>query len=313
MTITRTPLGSRSGSLRLGVVLGAVGLAGVLALSACSASGSASDAATPAPTGSAAAPAEGAPAFGGGGVSGEIAAISGSTLQVQDTESQTAVSYSADTAITRTVEGSLSDVTVGGCVTAFVGGAPTSDESADDSGAAASVIISAAVDGACTTGAFAGGGTPPDGANGFDGGTPPTDLPEGMTPPTDLPDGVMPTGAPGAGGGAGFGGLTTGLVTAVSGTGFTVQATAADGTTSTEEVTVDDSTSFTRTESTDSSALVVGACVTAMGEADDKGSVVATSLAVSTAGDNGCSAGFGGQRPGGGQGSAPSGTSGSGS
>ncbi|MCS5717054.1 DUF5666 domain-containing protein [Herbiconiux sp. CPCC 205763] len=325
MTISRVSRVIRPRSIRFGAALGAVGLAGVLALSACSSSGSASDAASPAPSGSAAGPgaAEGAPAFGGGGVSGEIAAISGTTLQVQDTESQTAVSYTADTAITRTVEGALSDVSAGVCVTAFTGGAPTTDGSAadeddavPDDGSAASVIITAAVDGTCSTGAFPGGGTRLDGApDGFDGGTPPTDVPEGMTPPSDLPEGVMPT-APGDGAGGGaFGGLTTGLVTAVSGTGFTVEATAADGTVSTKEVTVDDSTAFTRTESTDATALVVGACVTAMGEADDKGSVAATSLAIEAAGADGCSAGFGARGPGGGAPgtSSTSGTSTSGS
>ena len=34
-------------------------------------------------------------------------------------------------------------------------------------------------------------------------------------------------------------------------------------------------TTYTRTQSADASALVVGACVTASGEADDKGAVVA--------------------------------------
>ncbi|SDY83476.1 DUF5666 domain-containing protein [Herbiconiux ginsengi] len=313
----RLSTSTRPRSARLGVALGVAGLAGVLALSACSSSGDAATSATGAPsTAAAGAPVAGAP--GGGGVSGEIAAISGSTLQVQDTDSQTAVTYTADTAITRTVEAALADVTSGVCVTAFTGGMPASDgatdDSADDSGAATSVIISAAVDGDCAAGAFPGGGS------GFGGGapptdlpegmTPPTDMPEGMTPPTDIPDGAMPTGAPGAGG---FGGLTTGLVTAVSGTGFTVQATDAEGTASTEDVTVDDSTTFTRTETTDASSLVVGACVTAMGEADDKGTVTATTLAVSAAGDDGCSTGFGRPGAGGGRGPAGSATTGSGS
>jgi hypothetical protein len=331
--------GSASGSRRrirslpFGLALGAAGLAGVLALSACASAGSASpsDAASTPGAGAVA----GAPMRAGGGVAGEIAAISGNTLQVQDAESQTAVSYTDTTTITRTVDAALADVTVGVCVTAFTGGGAAtldaggadatggSDDShasaADDTGAAASVAISDAVDGECTVGAFGAGGTPPERApSGTEGAT-------GATPPTDAPDRVMPTGAPGDGssgtvpagpgpGGGGFGGLTAGLVTAVSATSVTVQSTAADGTVSTDEVTVDDSTSFTRTESADASALVVGACVTAMGEPDDKGAVVATALALSAAGDDGCTAAVTMRGPGAGQRPAQSGaTTGSGS
>jgi hypothetical protein len=310
----------------------------------------------------------GTPMRGGGGVSGEIAAISGSTLQVQDSESQTAVSYTDTTTITRTVAAALADVTAGVCVTAFTGGAValdatdgagvpgatgdagsaggstgssgsgsdgssggsaatdgTSDSTGEGTGAAASVTISDAVDGECAVGAFGADGAPPEGLpvspDGSDATnvTPPTDAPDGLGP-----DGVRPTGVPGDGadgatgalpaGPGGFGGLSAGLVTAVTAAGFTVQSTAADGTTSTEDVTVDDSTTFTRTESADASALVVGACVTAMGEADEKGAVVATALAVAAAGDDGCSAAVTLRGPGGGQRPAqPGTTTGSGS
>ncbi len=313
MTLTRTI------SLRAGFVLAA---ASVLTLSACASSTTASS--TPAPT-SAPSQAEGR-APGGGGISGEIAAITGSTLQVQSSDSQTAVTYSDSTSITKTVAAALSDVTAGVCVTtmSFGGGADAGGGSTDTSstdaagtdaaGAATSVMISAAVDGACETPGFGGAG------GGFPGGdgTPPTDLPDGATPPTDAPDGVTPTGAPGdsgMGGGGGFGGFTSGLVTAVSASSITVETTDADGASSSTEVSVDDSTSYTSTAGADSSALAVGACVTAQGEADDSGAVTATSLTVSEAGEDGCSTGFGGAQggPGGMGGQRPSGSGSSGS
>ncbi|WP_290802960.1 hypothetical protein [Herbiconiux sp.] len=296
-----------------GVLLAA---AGVFAMSACASTTASSDS-VPAATSAAGAPAGGLP--GGGGTSGEIAAITGTTLQVQDTDSQTAVTYSDSTTITQTVAAALSDVTAGVCVTTVSGGfggagAPGSsstDSSSTDaaSTAATSVTISAATDGTCTTGF--------GGAGGFaaGGGTPPTDFPDGAMP-TDVPDGVMPTGAPdgsSGAGAAGFGGFASGLVTAVSGTTITVQTTSADGTTSTTDVTVDGTTTYSTTKTADASALVVGACVLAQGESDSSGTVAATSLAVSEAGDSGCSTGFGagpgGQRPGG----TGSGTSTSGS
>ncbi len=283
MTSTRLP---RSVPLRLGLVLAA---AGVLALSACASTTEAA----PAPAASAA-PGGAQNAQPGGGVSGTIAAISGATLQVQDSSSQTAVSYDSSTTITQSVAGTLSDVTNGVCITAITGAFPGSSTSTQPSTSSASsaasvVTIVAAVDGACTSG-FGGG---PGGA----GGTPPTDLPSGVMP-SGAPDGVMPSGAPGGA----FGGFAGGLVTAVSGSTITVQSMGSDGTASSSEVTVDSSTTYTKTETADSTALVVGACVTARGASDSSGAVAATSLMVSTPGDSGCSiaggpGGFGG-RPG---------------
>ncbi|MGA1836097.1 DUF5666 domain-containing protein [Herbiconiux sp. 11R-BC] len=295
----------RSVPARLGLVLAA---AGVLALSACA---STTDQAS-APVASAAPNAQQGVAAGGG-TSGTIAAISGTTLQVQDSSSQTAVSYDSSTTITQSVAAALSDVTNGVCITAISGGAgmpggtstatPTpaaTDSSGTSTTAATRVTITAAESGACTTGFGQGAG----------GGAA-----MGGTPPTDAPAGVMPSGAPAAGAAGGFGGFTGGLVTAVSGSTITVQTTASDGTISSSEVTVDSSTSYTKTETADSTALVVGKCVTARGEADSSGAVAATSLTVSTAGDSGCSTGagpggFGGQRPGSG---SASGTTTSGS
>lgn len=310
---------------------GAVLAVGVLVLSGCSAaaSGSAATSATPAPEGAAGGAAAGPGAFGGG-VSGEIAAVSGTTLQVQDDSSQTAVTYTATTAITQTVEASLGDVAVGSCVTI---------SSADD--VATTVVVSAAVDGSCAgigvggAGGFGGVG----GAGGAGGGFSPGagELPEGMptdaptapgagedaptaptaptgptgpTAPTgeDAPTGSAPDGGgPGAaGGGPGGGAFTSGLVTAVSGTTITVRSELpaspsredADAdvpgaaTETTTEVAVADSTTYSATVAADAAALAVGACVTARGESDDSGALAATTLAISAAVDGTCTTVF---------------------
>ncbi|MGD8195458.1 hypothetical protein ACEXQB_013285 [Herbiconiux sp. P18] len=297
----------RNLSVRIGVVLAA---ASVFTLSACASAGS--------EAASGSAPATAAPdaggqqgSQGGGGVSGEIAAISGSTLQVQDDSSQTAVTYGDSTTITRTVTATTADITVGSCVTAVIGSPGDTSTTDAATAAAGTVTVTAAVDGACDAGfGFGGGG----GAGGS--------LPEGMTPPTgmpddasgSLPDGVAPTGAPEGGMGS-FGGFTSGLVTAVSGDTITVDATSADGSTESSEITLDGSTVVTKTETADASALTVGACVTAMGDSDDSGTMAATALAVSTAGDDGCSTrsgfgGMGGPGAGGGAGGSNSGSAG---
>lgn len=230
---------------------------------------------------------------GGGGVTGEIAAVADAVLQVQGDDGQTAVSWDDATTITQTVTAALSDVTVGSCVVA-VG-------ASDDGTAATSVTIGAAVDGECTGGfGGAGGGMPGGGEMPGDGEMPsgmPSGAPDGQAPgdgeqpsgmPTDLPDGAA---------GGGFGGVTAGLVTAVDGSTITVESTGFgdDAETTTATVTVDDATTYTTTAGADATAITVGRCVVAQGESDDSGKVAATSLALSDAGDDGCSTGFGGR------------------
>jgi hypothetical protein len=113
--------------------------------------------------------------------------------------------------------------------------------------------------------------------------------------PTDLPSGA-PTGGTGGRGAGGFGGFATGKVTSVSATGFTVEQTGfgQDTTTTERQVTVDSSTTYTVTKTAKTSAIKVGLCLTAQGETDSKGTVKATTIALSAKGDDGCSAGFGG-------------------
>lgn len=269
----------------------------VLVLLAACSDGPATPAATATPS-QAPAAATGQRMPGGGGTMGEIAAVSDALMQVQGLDGQTAVTWDASTAITQTVAGALSDVTVGSCVTALPG------TSTEDDAAAASVAISPATDGEC-------GG--PGGVVG-DG---PTMLSEGEMPerpagaPTDLPDrSDLPDDAI-IGGTVGR--ISAGLVTAVSGSTITVEPIRPDDDTDTTPatITVDDATTYTTQAGADASAIAVGRCVSAQGEADDSGKVAASSLLLSDAGDAGCTPTmvFSGEMPPGAPG-APGGSSG---
>ena len=244
-----------------------------LALAGCATTDTAEEAVEATDT----AAAQAAPERVASGVTGEIADVADGLMQVQDTESQTAVSYTDDTTITAQVSGSLSDLEVGDCV--FV----TTD--AADATVATLVTVTAAVDGECGIAGFAaGGGAPADGAapggDARGGGA----APEGEAP-ADAPVGAGEGGAP-----TGFAAVTTGAVTAVDASGFTVEATGRDDATTSTTLSVTEATSIVVTVDADASVLVVGKCVTAQGEADTSGGYAATALVVSEPGDEGCSA-----------------------
>ena len=116
-----------------------------LALAGCATTDTAEEAVEATDT----AAAQAAPERVASGVTGEIADVADGLMQVQDTESQTAVSYTDDTTITAQVSGSLSDLEVGDCV--FV----TTD--AADATVATLVTVTAAVDGECGIAGFAAG------------------------------------------------------------------------------------------------------------------------------------------------------------
>lgn len=247
------------------------GTAAVLTLAACGGSSSATDAGSNAnqPPG----PAQGA--FPG--ANGLIASVSGSTLQVQGQQAQTAVTYSGNTAITATKSVALSAVKAGDCVSA--------NGSAENGVLTATNIrISQSVNGDCATTGPA-GGLPgrPEGA-----GAPPSGLPGGGTPPS---------GAPGAG--AGFT-VATGKVTDVAATGLTLSGqlltigSGASPSPSQGQVTVSAGTDTTVSKEVQatSAALVVGKCARAIGDANDKGTIAATSINVSEAVDGKCAMGF---------------------
>lgn len=289
----------------------------VMLVAACgggtSATGSAAGAPTSAPLGNGAGgAATGARGFPG--ATGLLAQIDGTTLQIQGTDAQTAVTYSASTTFTSTVAAKLSDMVVGVCVQARSArpasaagtAAPTTAPATAGPIVAATVEISAAVKGKCSSqGGFRMGGARPPGAAGE------PSRPAGMPSPDR-------TRGPGAGGTAGFGGMGAfGMVTAVNGAGFTIQSTrpqngtATTAAPTTETVKTPAGTTYTKTGAATAKALVTGVCVTALGKADDTGSVAATSIMVRPAENGSCSSGFGGGFGGRGAGGSPAPTGGS--
>ena len=289
------------------IAAGAAACCAVLFVSGCGGG-------TSAPTGAASPTTTATPAGDGGngapggrafpGATGLLAQLDGTTLQVQGTDTQTAVTYSAKTTFTSTVAAKLSDVVVGVCVQARsarsvpgAGSAPptTAPRTATDPIAAASVEISPAVNGSCTNlgGSRFGGARPPGTA-----GEP--------TPPSGAPTSRRSGGpGPGANGFGGFGGF--GKVTAVNGASFTLESTRQQGSAATtavptaETVKTSATTTYTRTQKADAKALSVGSCVTALGKADDTGAIAATSIALRPAENGSCSSGFGRRGAGGSQ------------
>lgn len=295
------------------------GLLAAGALSACGSSPSATTAGGTAPSSASSQQGkQGQQGYGGTGTaqrfpgtSGTIADISGTTLQVQNqTDGQVAVTYGSTTTFTAQVAASLSDVKVGSCVTVT----PVTSSSSSSSGSASAGAVTAGAvritppqNGSCTGGFGA-----------ARGGNGPSGLPSGR--PSDLPSGA-PSGAPNGATRSGFFGGTNGTVASVTATGFTVTEQRPDFsqsggrpsagaspsmTTSTVTVTVDGSTTYSTTKAADSSALAVGKCVTATGQANDTGTVAATRIAVSDP-ENGQCGGFGTFGGPGGAGAAPGG------
>jgi Domain of unknown function (DUF5666) len=277
----------------------------VVAVAACGSAGSTAtvtgtSAATPAAQGSS------SPSAGSGagtaafpGVIGTAAAVSASSMEVQNpTSGQVTVTFTASTPITDTVAATARDVTVGSCVS--VVGKPAAAGSASGPVTATTVTISAAVGGKCTGGfggGFGGGGF---GGGGFGRGT--------ASPNPSFSPRARPTGSRGAFGNGAFGGAN-GKVTSVTATGFVVLqtrgrfggaagATGATGATpSTTSVTViaNASTTYTETVSAKPSALKVGQCITALGTANSIGAIAAKSIRVSPPGPSGCTTSFAGR------------------
>ena len=277
----------------------------VLLVAAC---GGGADATAPPSTTAAQGGSTGQGRFGQGGrpfpgASGLVAAVEGTTLQVQGNNTQTAVSYTSATRFTSQVTATSADVVVGSCVMVRnrVAGAPqpTQPTPSTQPVDATSVTITAAVDGKCTGGFGRGGG---GGLRALPGGPPPGAAPRGSRT-------GRPTNGAIGGRAGGFGGAF-GKVTAVSANGFTVASTvferptgAATGTpapgstpmvqTRVVRVTTSAGTTYTKTVAATAKAAAVGTCVTAEGKADDTGAVAATSIAVRPAENGSCGQGFG--------------------
>ncbi len=290
-TSTRRPSAEGRRTRRV-AALSVVGAAG-LAFAACGGSSGAST------TPTTAAPSPGSPSGSSAprttlpGASGTIAAVDGTTLEVQNSESgQTAVTYTPTTTIRQISTTTAASVVVGSCISAFgkpTGTSTSSTAAFDEPITATTVSITPATNGTCSRGGFGGGfggapgGTPGTGSRpaggygGFGGGTSGT----GSRP------------AAGSFRGGSFG-AASGQVTAVDGSAVTVSGT--DPRTkkaTTVTVTLTGTTTFTTTAAATSSAIAVGQCARAVGNASTTGAITATSLTLSTPTDGSCSTGFG--------------------
>ena len=237
------------------------------------------------------------------GVSGTVAAINGTALEVQGASGQVTVNVSPSTVITQTAAATAADLAVGLCVSA------TGTKSSSNVVAATSVSINEipSTTGTCT-GGFGGGGA--GGAGGFGGG------------------GGFRRGT-GAGGSAGGGttrstlspaqrarfaniGVATGKVTTINGdmVDVAVPTPAATTTTTTTRgsstttprpritpagsFSYSSSTTFTKTTTAAISALAVNQCVTAFGSSGNTGAVTATRLTIRPPVNGTCSTAVGG-------------------
>lgn len=216
------------------------------------------------------------------GVSGTAAAVSASSLEVQNPNSgQVTVNFNSSTTFINAVAGSLQDVTVGACV--MVAGNPGGAAGAPVT--ARSVTITQPSGNGCAPGPGGGGGRPGGGGGGGNGGG------GGGGGGGSQPSG---TNRPVPNGGRAFG-----SVASVTGNTFTVTGNnRSSGATTTTTVTVDSSTTYTKEVTADSGALAVGECIAATGASDNTGAVTARTIAISKPGANGnCFAG--GRNPGG--------------
>jgi len=214
------------------------------------------------------------------GASGEVAEVSGRTMQVQSPMTgQVAVTWTAKTTFTQQVAAALADVTVGDCVLV----APASDETPSASADAPTEVTAGSVrittpdtDGSCGRGMARGPGMDVTGG------------PDGSMPSGGMSGG--PSGAPmrvAAG--------AVGKVTAVNSNGFTVDSvvpsapsspgstpsSSAAEETSPVAVTVTDATAYTTTATATSAAVKVGVCVDAQGDEDATGAITADRVDVS--------------------------------
>jgi hypothetical protein len=233
------------------------------------------------------------------GATGKIAAVSGTTLQVQNTTSQTAVTYSAQTRFTQAV---AATVAAGDCVT--ITGQPVSGSTTAIT--ASTVRITAPVNGSCPT---AGAGGRRSGSS--------SPRPSFTRSPGEGFGGGF---GGGQGGGQGFANLAVagGKVTSVTSGGFMVQgflrsgfggarssasATPTAPAAQSITVTLGSAADVTTVRTATSAAIKVGLCATAIGTANDTGAIAARTISLSNPTSSGsCSAagGFGGGFGGGG-------------
>jgi Domain of unknown function (DUF5666) len=285
--------------MKILIGLGVVAAGAVLA--ACSSGSSGKPSTSPAAATPSASPSRsGGAGFRGPAASGIIAEVSAGSIEVQSTTAgQVTVTYTAKTAISDTASTSLSAVKVGSCVLAAA--QPPSSSSSSSSApstsfTAATVFVSPAVGGKCqVAGGFGGGGGRGPGGTGT-----PRSFPRGF--PSGFPTGARPSGARSRGA---FGNFerADGKVTAINGSTITVSGTnPRTQATTTYSVTVNASTKYMQTVTATAKALTVGKCAAANGKTNDTGAVAATSIRITPAVNGSCDTGFGGRRPGSGNG-----------
>jgi hypothetical protein len=271
------------------VAASGVFVAAVLTLAACgggSSGGSTSGGAGASPAANSAAPGNGGGAGFANrpGANGKIAALAGTTMQVQNPQTgQVAVTWTATTTFSHPVAVALSSVKAGNCIVATA----TSGNSSDSTFTATDITITAPVNGQCGAPNRTGG----QGPGGFPSGGP-TSFPSGA--PRSFPSGATRGRFPGAGA------FVTGTVTSVSGSSIVVDARQFGSATAptSRTVNVATTTKISTQRSTTSQSLKVGLCVNANGKADSAGTVTATSVRISEPVGGQCTFGFVGGRNG---------------
>jgi hypothetical protein len=226
-------------------------------------------------------------------------------MEVQNpTSGQVTVTFTTATPITETVAVTSKDITVGSCVT--VVGRPSATGGATSGGAASRTVTATTV--TISTPAK-GGSNCTGGFGGFGGGGPRGTF----SPRPGFSPRPRPSGSRGAFGNGAFGGAN-GKVTSLSASGFVVQgrnraagASPAAGAGTSITVTTTATTKYLKVVTASPSALKVGQCITAVGQANSIGAIAARSIQVSQPGPNGCVTGFGRR---GGFGSSPGGPAG---
>ena len=267
------------------VLLASGGLTVAVVLTACSGSSAAASSSTTVAASPSGSSARTANSGRGPAASGTVAAITGTTMQVQNQQTgQVAVSWTTATRFTHPVTVALSAIKPGECVTAA---APSATSASTSPFTASTVIVTPAQNGSCT-GGFGGGQRPGNGSR-LSGAR-----------PSGFPSGARPSGFPS--GAARRGTFASGPVTAVSGSTITIAARDFGSPTMTpRKVTVGPSTKITTQAATTAKSLAVGKCVSAEGSADTSGAVNATRVQITDPTNGQCSAGFG-RRFGGGAG-----------
>jgi hypothetical protein len=193
-----------------------------------------------------------APAKGKAQVTGLIASVSGSTIQVKRQTGTATVDFIPSTKVTEVSPAQLTDVTVGSCVTVQ----PTR-ESAEAAITAQSVRISPAVGGKCP---------------------PPEQPAASATTAPSAPSATAPAKHP----------AVRGTVASVAGNTITVTSTDASDSSAQTTVHLTDKTKYTKLVTTDARAITQGKCITARGTTDSGGALQATTITVRPATNGKC-------------------------